>query len=223
MHSLATPTLWAVTLIGLIVLFALDFLVTRKPHEVSLKEATAWSTFYIALPVAFGAWLWSAHGSTTGTEFYTGYLVEKSLSVDNLFLFMMLLTAFAVPKMYQQRVLLIGVAGALVMRAIMIALGAQLLTNFAWMFVIFGAFLLWTAVKVWRDTRQGDDHTVDPGDMRIVKVIRRFFPVTDGYREPGISCVRPAPPMCRRANTRACSAPVARHPAMQTARRRAGL
>ncbi|WP_313490933.1 TerC/Alx family metal homeostasis membrane protein [Dermacoccus nishinomiyaensis] len=182
MHSLATPTLWAVTLIGLIVLFALDFLVTRKPHEVSLKEATAWSTFYIALPVAFGAWLWSAHGSTTGTEFYTGYLVEKSLSVDNLFLFMMLLTAFAVPKVYQQRVLLIGVAGALVMRAIMIALGAQLLTNFAWMFVIFGAFLLWTAVKVWRDTRQGDDHTVDPGDMRIVKVIRRFFPVTDGYR-----------------------------------------
>lgn len=187
METLATPTLWAVSIAALLALFVLDFVVTRRPHEVSLKEAAAWSIFYISLPVAFGVWLWREHGSSVGGEFFTGYLVEKSLSIDNLFLFMMLLTAFAVPKIHQQRVLLIGVAGALVMRAVMIVLGAQLLTTFTWMFVLFGAFLLWTAVKVWRDTAAGDEHTVDPGDMRIVRGIRRIFPVTDDYRGSAMS------------------------------------
>lgn len=182
MDSIATPMLWSITVVGVLVLFVLDFLVTRKPHEVSMKEATAWSLFYIALPVAFGAWLWTQHGSQTGAEYYTGYIVEKSLSVDNLFIFMLLLAAFAVPKQYQQRVLLIGVAGALVMRAIMIALGASLLTTFSWMFVIFGLFLLWTAVKVWRDTRSEEDEEIDPNELRSVKLVRRFFPVTDDYR-----------------------------------------
>ena len=174
---------WALTIALVLALLAVDLVLAAvRPHRVGFREATAWSVFYIAVAIAFGVWFTVAYGGDAGTEYFAGYVIEKSLSVDNLFIFMLLLAAFAVPKAYQQRVLLIGVAGALVMRAIMIALGAQLLTNFAWMFVIFGAFLLWTAVKVWRDTRQGDDHTVDPGDMRIVKVIRRFFPVTDGYR-----------------------------------------
>lgn len=151
MESLATPMLWSITLLGVLALFVVDFVVTRKPHEVSLREALTWSGFYIALPVAFGAWLWLKHGSEIGSQFFTGYVVEKSLSVDNLFIFLLLLGAFAVPKALQQRVLLIGVAGALVMRAVMIVIGAQLLTRFVWMFALFGAFLLWTAVKVWRD------------------------------------------------------------------------
>ena len=189
METIATPALWTTTIVGVLVLFVLDFIVTRKPHEVSIKEATGWSLFYIGLPVAFGGWLWSQHGSQIGAEYYTGYIVEKSLSVDNLFIFMLLLAAFAVPKAYQQRVLLIGVAGALVMRAIMIAIGASLLTKFSWMFVIFGLFLLWTAVKVWRDTRSDEDEEIDPSELGSVKFLRRFYPVTDDYRGTSMSVV----------------------------------
>ena len=189
METIATPALWTTTIVGVLVLFVLDFIVTRKPHEVSMKEATGWSLFYIGLPVAFGGWLWSQHGGQIGTEYYTGYIVEKSLSVDNLFIFMLLLAAFAVPKAYQQRVLLIGVAGALVMRAIMIAIGASLLTKFSWMFVIFGLFLLWTAVKVWRDTRSDEDEEIDPSELGSVKFLRRFYPVTDDYRGTSMSVV----------------------------------
>lgn len=189
METIATPALWTTTIVGVLVLFVLDFIVTRKPHEVSMKEATGWSLFYIGLPVAFGGWLWSQHGNQIGTEYYTGYIVEKSLSVDNLFIFMLLLAAFAVPKAYQQRVLLIGVAGALVMRAIMIAIGASLLTKFSWMFVIFGLFLLWTAVKVWRDTRSDEEEEIDPSELGSVKFLRRFYPVTDDYRGTSMSVV----------------------------------
>lgn len=174
--------MWAITLTAVVVMFILDFITTRKPHEVSMREAAAWSSFYIALPLAFGAWLWSRYGATTGEEFLTGYIVEKSLSVDNLFIFMLLLAGFAVPKIYQQRVLLIGVAGALIMRGIMIALGAQLLGNFTWMFLVFGLILLLSAVKVFRDTMSDDEHEIDVNDMRLVKAVRRFMPVTNDYR-----------------------------------------
>lgn len=182
MNTIATPQLWGFTLAGIAVLFLLDFLITRRPHEVSIKEAAGWSIFYIALPVLFGFWLLKAYGSGTGGEFFTGYIVEKSLSVDNLFIFMLLLAGFAVPKELQQRVLLIGVAGALIMRAIMIAIGASLLSKFAVMFLIFGLILLWTAVKVFRETVADEDKEIDPGEMRIVQFIRRFYAVTDDYR-----------------------------------------
>jgi TerC family integral membrane protein len=152
-----------------------------------MREAVAWSAFYVAIPVAFGVWLWSAHGSQTGVEYYTGYLVEKSLSVDNLFVFMLLLTAFAVPKQYQQRVLLIGVAGAIVLRGLFIALGAQLIATFSWAFLLFGAILLVTAVKVLRDALSHADHEVDIASLRSVRLIRRFWPVTDGYRGTRLS------------------------------------
>ena len=109
--SVATPTMWLVTILAVLALLTLDFLVTRRPHEVSMREAVGWSAFYVALPLAFGAWIWSRFGSTTGVEYLTGYLVEKSLSVDNLFVFMLLLTAFAVPAALQQRVLLFGIVG----------------------------------------------------------------------------------------------------------------
>ncbi|MEO7268463.1 MAG: TerC/Alx family metal homeostasis membrane protein [Knoellia sp.] len=182
MSSVGTPTLWFVTIAGVIGLLVLDFLVTRRPHEVSMREAVGWSAFYVAIPVAFGVWVWNIHGGERGLEYYTGYLVEKSLSVDNLFVFLLLLTAFAVPKEYQQRVLLIGVAGALVLRGIFIALGAQLISTFSWAFLLFGAILLLTAVKVLRDALSHADHAVDVGSLRSVRLLRRFWAVTEDYR-----------------------------------------
>jgi len=161
--SIATPTLWAVTLGLVLVLLVADFLVTRRPHEVSLREATGWSVFYLALPLAFGGWVWWQHGSAPGSQFLAGYVVEKSLSVDNLFVFMLLLTSFAVPAALQQRVLLFGIVGALALRG------------------VFGVILLLTGIKVLRDARRGH-HEVDVSAMRSVRLLRRVFPVTDDYR-----------------------------------------
>ena len=151
LDSIASPTLWWVTIGAVVGLLVVDFVATRKPHEVSMREAVAWSAFYVALPLAFGLYVWNAHGSDRGLEYYTGYLVEKTLSVDNLFVFMLLLAAFAVPKALQQRVLLYGIVGALVLRGIFIALGAAALDRFDWVFLVFGGVLLLTGLKLLRD------------------------------------------------------------------------
>jgi tellurite resistance protein TerC len=164
LQSIASPTLWWLTIGAVVALLVVDFVATRRPHEVSMREAVAWSAFYVALPLLFGVYVWSAHGSDRGLEYYTGYLVEKTLSVDNLFVFMLLLAAFAVPKVLQQRVLLYGIVGALVLRGIFIALGAAALDRFDWVFLVFG-----------------DDHEVDVDNMRIVRLTRRVMPVTDDY------------------------------------------
>lgn len=179
--SIADPFLWSVTIGAVVLLLVLDFVITRRPHEVSMREAVAWSLLYLALPLAFGVWVWRAHGSGTGLEYYTGYLVEKSLSVDNLFVFITILTAFAVPRVLQQRVLLIGIVGALVLRAVFIALGATLIARFSVTFLIFGLILLATAWKVLRDARRDGQH-VDVTSLPIVRVTRRLMPVTDDYR-----------------------------------------
>ena len=179
--SIGTPTVWALTIAGVALLFAVDFVITRRPHEVSMKEALGWSAVYVAIPLAFGVWVWQQHGGDRGLEYYTGYLVEKSLSVDNLFVFLLLLTAFAVPRELQQRVLLIGVAGALVLRGIFIALGAQLIASFSAAFLLFGAVLLVTAVKVLRDALSPGDHAIDIGSIRSVRLLRRVMPVTQTY------------------------------------------
>jgi predicted tellurium resistance membrane protein TerC len=171
--SIASPTLWAITLTGLVGLFLLDLLLTRRPHEVTMREALAWSAFYLALPLAFGAWLWISAGRQTGTEYYAGYLVEKSLSVDNLFIFMLLLAAFAVPSAQQQKVLLYGIAGALVMRGVFIALGAAALSRYEVVFLVFGAILVGTGLRLLRATVRGDGHAVDPDRMRVVRLARR--------------------------------------------------
>jgi len=179
--SIGTPTLWAITIGAIALLFVADFLITRRPHEVSMREAVGWSAFYVAIPLGFGVWIWQQYGGDRGLEYYTGYLVEKSLSVDNLFVFLLLLTAFAVPRALQQRVLLIGVAGALVLRGVFIALGAQLIASFSWAFLLFGAVLLVTAVKVARDAISAEEHKVDIGSIRIVRVLRRLWPVSESY------------------------------------------
>ena len=184
LESVGTPGLWTATIGAVLALLVLDFLITRKPHEVSMREAVGWSAFYVALPLAFGAYIWSRFGSQTGVEYLTGYLVEKSLSVDNLFVFMLLLAAFSVPAALQQRVLLYGIVGALVLRGIFIALGAAALKNLSFAFLLFGGILLATAVKILRDQRQGQTHAVDVDEMRSVQLLRRVMPVTSDYRGP---------------------------------------
>jgi tellurite resistance protein TerC len=182
--SIGTPTLWFATIGVVLALIALDFVLTRRPHEVSMREALGWSAFYIALPLVFGGYVWWQFGSERGLEYLTGYLVEKSLSVDNLFVFMLLLTAFAVPRELQQRVLLYGIVGALVLRAVFIALGAAALAAFDWMFLVFGLILLATAVKILRDAVSGGGHEMDVEHLRSVRFVRRFLPVTTGYEGP---------------------------------------
>ncbi|WP_426512306.1 TerC/Alx family metal homeostasis membrane protein [Dactylosporangium sp. McL0621] len=189
--TIASPQLWAVSIAVLLGLLALDFVLTRKPHDVPMREALAWSVFYLALPAAFGVYVWLAHGAEPGVEFFTGYVVEKSLSVDNLFVFMLLLTAFAVPTKLTQRVLLYGIVGALVLRGIFIAAGAALLSAGTWAFLLFGAVLIVTAAKVLRDALRSTEHTVDPGQMRVTRLLRRLMPVTDEYHGARLT-IRPA-------------------------------
>ncbi|MBB3726175.1 TerC family integral membrane protein [Nonomuraea dietziae] len=169
---------------GLAVLLAVDFILTRRPHRVRMGEALGWSIFYLALPLAFGAYVWQAFGSGTALEFFTGYVVEKSLSVDNLFVFMLLLSAFAVPDALAQRVLLYGIVGALVLRAIFIALGAAALQSGTWAFLLFGAILIVTAGKLVKDAMTGQEQQVDISAMRSIRLLRRVMPVTDDYRGP---------------------------------------
>ena len=171
---------WAVT-IGLIVaLLALDLIIAAaRPHKVGFKEATAWSLFYIGVAIAFGVWFAAAYGGDFGTQYFAGYIVEKSLSVDNLFVFVIIMTTFAVPEKHQHKVLTFGIVLALVMRAIFIAVGATLLSLFSFMFLVFGALLLFTAIQLFRHR----DEDPDVENNAVVKAARRFLPVTEEYHE----------------------------------------
>ena len=171
-------TTWWIATVALIVgLLVLDFVVAaRNPHKVGFREAAAWSVFYIGLALAFGAVYWAVEGSGPGSEYLTGWLVEKSLSVDNLFVFVIIMSRFAVPEELQQRVLLFGIAAALVMRAIFIAIGAAAISAFSWTFVIFGLFLIYTA---WHLARHRNDDP-DP-DNAITRWVSRVVPATDDY------------------------------------------
>ncbi|GIF43980.1 TerC family integral membrane protein [Actinoplanes xinjiangensis] len=180
--SIASAQLWAISVAVLLALLAVDFVITRRPHEVAMREAVGWSLFYLALPAAFGALIWHLYGRRPAMEFYTGYVVEKSLSVDNLFVFMLLLAAFSVPPWLAQRVLLYGIAGALVLRAIFIAAGAVVLQSGTWAFLLFGGVLLLTAVKVFREALRHEDYQVDIETMRSVRLMRRLMPVTAEYQ-----------------------------------------
>jgi tellurite resistance protein TerC len=140
-ESIGSPVLWGATVAVLLGLLVTDFVITRRPHAVAMREAVGWTVFYLALPVAFGLLLWPLYGGGVSVEFFTGWVVEKSLSVDNLFVFMLLLAAFAVPPALAQRVLLYGIVGALVLRAIFIALGAAVISAGSWAFLVFGGIL----------------------------------------------------------------------------------
>jgi tellurite resistance protein TerC len=171
-------TVWAVTIGVIALLLIIDlFTVSAKPHEVKFKEAASWSIFYVGIAVAFGIWVFQRYGSVSGTEFFAAYLVEKSLSVDNLFVFVIILAQFAVPSIYHQRVLLIGVMLALVLRGIFISVGAAALAAFSFTFVIFGAILIWTGVGLFSHW----DEDPEPGDNAVVKRIRKRIAMVDEF------------------------------------------
>src|SRR5215210_6475101 len=150
---------WAATIGLIVVLFALDLLVSRpsRSHAVGFREAAIASVFYVTVAIAFGVVFGLTAGWEYGGEYFAGYIVEKSLSVDNLFVFVVIMSTFAVPAEYQQRVLTFGILAALVMRAIFIAIGAALIANFSFMFAVFGILLLATAVQLYRHRDQDPD------------------------------------------------------------------
>lgn len=168
---------WAATVAGLLVLIAVDFLVGRKPHRVSLREAALWGVFWVVAAGVFCAGLWYFGGSREAGEFLAGYVTEKSLSVDNLFVFVLIMTRFAVPAELRQRVLLVGVLLALVMRTAFIALGAAVVASFTWVFFLFGAILVWTA---WKLVSGGDEEEYH--ENALLRRVRRTLPSTDDYR-----------------------------------------
>ena len=168
---------WAAVLAAIVAMLAVDLVAHRKAHVVSVREAAVWSAIWVALGLGFGAIVWAAYGAQAGGEYFAGYLIEKSLAVDNVFVFALIFTAFAVPPKFQHRVLFYGVLGALVFRAIFIAGGVALLDRFHWVLYLFGAFLILTGVKM---PRQRNGHT-DPMNSRTIKVVRRFLPTTDDY------------------------------------------
>ena len=171
-------TICAVTIAAILTLVIIDLLtVSAKPHEVKFKEAMTWSLFYIGIAIAFGIWIWQQYGATSGTEYFAAYLVEKSLSVDNLFVFVIILAQFAVPGIYHQRILMIGVILALVLRGIFIAVGAAALAAFSFTFVIFGAILIWTGVGLFKHW----DEDPEPNDNATVKFIRRKIRMVDEF------------------------------------------
>jgi tellurite resistance protein TerC len=169
---------WALVVGAIIALIVVDLLtVSSKPHDVMFKEAAIWSIFYIGIAIGFGVWVWQTAGSQYGTEYFAAYLVEKSLSVDNLFVFIIILAQFAVPSIYHQRVLMFGVILALVLRAIFIAVGAAALAAFSFTFVIFGAILIWTGVGLFKHW----DEDPSPEDNFLVRTIRKRIAMTDEY------------------------------------------
>jgi tellurite resistance protein TerC len=177
--SVGSPALWVGFSVFVLAMLALDLGVFhRKAHTVGMREALAWSAVWIALALGFNAGIWIAFGAKPGMEFLTGYVIEKALSVDNIFVFLVLFSYFAVPSAYQHRVLFYGILGALVMRAVFILLGAALLEAFHWTIYVFGAILLVTAVKLL--VHRGEE--VHPERNPVVRLFKRFVPMIAEYR-----------------------------------------
>src|SRR3954449_2962057 len=170
---------WAATIGAIVVLFVVDLFVSRPghAHAVGFREAVLASVFYISAAVAFGVAFGLIAGWDYGGQYFAGYIVEKSLSVDNLFVFVVIMTTFAIPPEFQQRVLTFGILVALILRAIFIALGAVLISTFDFMFAVFGLLLVATAVQLFRHR----DQDPDVKDNRIVRTVRRVIPVTDDF------------------------------------------
>ncbi len=170
---------WVVTVVAILAMLAIDYVGhVRSPHEPTLRESAWWSLAYVAVAVAFGFLVWAVWGGTYGGEYFAGYITEKSLSVDNLFVFVLIMTSFAVPRLYQQKVLLVGITVALVLRAVFIGVGAALIENLSWIFYVFGAFLLYTA---WAQVRSHGKDEEEFSENIALRLTRRLFPTTDAY------------------------------------------
>jgi tellurite resistance protein TerC len=168
---------WIITLGVTVAILLFDVVaIARKPHEPTMKECATALSVYIGLAIAFGIWLWTSHGRQFGLEFYAGWLTEYSLSIDNLFIFIIIMASFKVPKVFQQEALMVGIILALIFRGVFIAAGAVAIEQFSWVFYVFGAFLVYTAAKLVRDTDHNDD-----GENKIVRFARRYLSVTDDW------------------------------------------
>ena len=187
-QTVAPTWLWFTFVAIVLVALFVDFVLLRKQgaHEVGFKEALHWSIVWVAVSFVFNGLFWWAVKDTTGStaeantrslEFLTGYLIEKSLAVDNIFVFLMIFTYFAVPPAFQKRVLMIGIVGAIVLRTVMILLGGWLLAQFHWILYVFGAFLILTGVKMW--IAAGREQTLD--DNPALKLLRKLMPVSQHY------------------------------------------
>jgi tellurite resistance protein TerC len=168
---------WTITLAVTIGVLLFDVIVIgRRPHEPSRRETGTALAFYIGLAIAFGVWTWFFHGGQYGLEFFAGWLTEYSLSIDNLFIFLIIMASFKVPKVHQQQALLVGIILALVFRGIFIALGAVAINQFSWVFYIFGVFLVYTAISLARDTDHDDD-----AENIVVRFARSHLKLTDRW------------------------------------------
>lgn len=168
---------WAAVVGGILVMLAVDLLAHRRAHVIGVREAAAWTAVWVGLGVAFGILVWQVWGADRGQEYFAGFLIEKSLAVDNVFVWAILLTWFAVPREYQHRVLFLGVLGALVFRGIFIAAGSALIESFSWVLYVFAAFLVLTG---WRMLRHRNEH-IDPSRSRVLRAFQRLVPMTDAY------------------------------------------
>lgn len=169
--------LWLAVIAFIVVMLAIDLVAHRKAHVIGVREAAMWSAVWIALGVGFGTIVWAVWGADLGQQYFAGYLIEKSLAVDNVFVWAIIFAHFAVPAQFQHRVLFLGVLGALVFRGIFIAGGALLIQNFSWILYIFAAFLLYTGFRM---IRERDEH-LNPDQSRILAVFRRLVPMTDTF------------------------------------------
>jgi tellurite resistance protein TerC len=180
MHTIGTPALWGGFTLLVLALLAIDLgLFQRKAHRIGFKEAAIWSAVWVSLSAAFNVFVWLRFGAVDALEFTTGYLIEKALAVDNLFVFAVIFGYFAVPARYQQRVLLWGILGALLMRAVFIGLGAALLARFHIVLYVFGGLLVLTGIRLVTQK----EHGVDPEKNPVVRGFRRLVPMTDGFRD----------------------------------------
>jgi tellurite resistance protein TerC len=170
---------WALTIVGLGVLMVIDFYAhVRKSHEPSFRESALFSGIFVALAIAFGIGLTLVWGTRHGAEFFAGYVTEWSLSVDNLFIFLIIMTKFAVPRIYQQKVLMVGIIIALVFRGAFILVGAAAISRFSWVFYLFGAFLVFTAIVL---AREDHDSETEFHENRFLRIVRRVIPSTSTY------------------------------------------
>ncbi len=168
---------WSITLGVTIAVLLFDVVVIgRRPHEPTTRETAGYLAVYVGLAIAFGIWVWNFHGGDYGVEYFAGWLTEYSLSVDNLFIFLIIMASFKVPRVLQQEILLIGIILALIFRGIFIALGAVAISQFSWIFYLFGAFLVYTAVKLARDTEHDDD-----AENSMVRFARKYLKASDQW------------------------------------------
>ena len=176
------PWAWGILALVAIGLVVLDFLGhVRNPHPPTAAEAARWTLFYVGLAAVFGVGIWLTNGWLYAQEFYAGWAMEWSLSVDNLFVFILILKAFRVPRENQQKALLFGIVIALLLRLVFILLGAALVARFSWVFFIFGVWLLWTAFSQIKETATGGGDDEEYEENAFIRVVRRVLPITDGF------------------------------------------